>query len=235
MFLPYAERVRVRGQWYQQESAKLGRKIFLDPDDEKFPAQIAYAQPQHTDKEIVEKLEAGYLKAAVRGPYVAGPHSEYAPLDAMAGKRADEAPFVKLFPDTSLILIKDGAKVKKAVTIIRDRAHSVFGRLVLESTARAPGQDRLAIIDGLATSYPNLFFEVAEEKLPDFLGQLNTVRSEAAAKAFIRSWGVLKTNPRFWEVSDQLHAYLRELDPVEYGVMDYTRYGIWTEDDDWHG
>jgi hypothetical protein len=235
MFLPFEERVRVRGQWYQLESAKLGQKIFLDPDDGKFPAAIAYEHPRDTDREFVEKLEAGYLKPAVRGPYMAGPHSEYPPLEAMAGKRADDAPFVKMFPDTSLILIEAGGKVKKAVTVVRDRAHSVFGRLVLESTARLPGQDRLAIIDGLATSYPNLFFEVAEEKVPEFLGQMSAIRDEASAKTFIQRWGVLKTNPRFWEVSDQLHTYLRELDPVEYGVMDYTRYGIWTEGDDWRG
>jgi Fatty acid cis/trans isomerase (CTI) len=235
MFLPYDERVRVRGQWYRQEITKLERKIFLDPDDKKFPAQIAYKQPKQTGKELVEMLENEYLRAGVRGPYIAGPHSEYPPLEAMAGKRADEAPFVRLFPDTSLILIEAGGKVKKAVTVIRDRAHSALGRLVLETTARVPGQDRLAIVDGLATSYPNLIFEVPEEKLPEFVAQLNGVRDKASARAFIKGWGVLKTNPRFWAVSDLLHAYLLELDPVEYGVMDYTRYGIWTEDGDWHG
>ena len=98
-----------------------------------------------------------------------------------------------------------------------------------------PGQDRLAIIDGLATSYPNLFFEVPEERLPDFLRELNGVNSAVSAQAFIKSWGILKTNPNFWAVSDRLHAYLQQLDPVEYGVMDYTRYGIWSETGDWHG
>ena len=235
MFLPYEERVRVRGQWYRQEITKLERKIFLDPDDKTFPAQIAYKQPTQTDKELVEKLEDEYLHASVRGPYIAGPHSEYPPLEAMAGKRADEAPFIRLFPDTSLILIEAGGKVKKAVTVIRDRAHSALGRLVLETTARVPGQDRLAIVDGLATSYPNLIFEVPEEKLSGFLAQLNGVRDKASARDFITEWGVLKTNPQFWAVSDLLHAYLLELDPVEYGVMDYTRYGIWTEAGDWHG
>ena len=142
---------------------------------------------------------------------------------------------MKLFPDTSLILIEAGGKVKKAVTAIRDRAHSVLGRLVLKSSARVPGQDRLAMVDGLATSYPNLFFEVPEERLPDFLRELNGVNSAELAQAFIKSWGILKTNPNFWAVSDRLHAYLQQLDPVEYGVMDYTRYGIWSETGDWHG
>ncbi len=175
LFLPPQERVRLRGQWYSQELAKLGRKIFLDPNDKHFPTQIAYQNPSQTDKELIEKLGSEYFNAAVRGPYTGAPHSEYPPLEAMAAKLAAEAPFVKLFPDTSLILIEAGGKVKKAVTIIRDRAHSDLGRFVLEETAREPERDRLAVIDGLATSYPNLFFEVPEERLPDFLRQLNGV------------------------------------------------------------
>ena len=235
LFLPPSERVRVRGQWYRQEITKLGRKIFFDPNDKKFPAAIVYQNPSQTDKELIQKLSGEYLSAPVRGPYTAAPHSEYPPLEAMAGRPAAEAPFVKLFPDTSLILIQAGGQVKKAVTVVRDRAHNALGRFVLESSARVPGQDRLAIIDGLATSYPNLFFEVPEERLPDFLRELNGVSSAVSAHAFIRSWGVAKTNPNFWAVSDRLHAYLRRLDPVEYGVLDYTRYGIWSESGDWHG
>ncbi len=153
----------------------------------------------------------------------------------MAEKPASSAPFVRLFPDSSLILIEEGGQLKKVVTVIRDRAHSALGRFVLESTARMPEQDRLAIVDGLATSYPNLFFEVAEEMLPDFLRQLNAVDSLASAQAFLKSWAILKTNPSFWRVSDRLHAYLSRNDPVDYGVLDYTRYGIWTEAGDWHG
>jgi Fatty acid cis/trans isomerase (CTI) len=108
-----------------------------------------------------------------------------------------------------------------------------LGRFMLESTARVPEQDRLAVVDGLATSYPNLFFLVAEERLPDFLAALNAVNSHASAQAFLGSWAVLKTNPAFWTVSDQLHAYLEERYPMDYGVLDYTRYGVWTEAGDW--
>ncbi len=235
LFLPPQERGRLRAQWYSQELAKLGRKIFLDPNDKHFPTQIVYLNPSQTDKELIEKLGSQYFSAAVRGPYTGAPHSEYPPLEAMAEKPAAQAPFVKLFPDTSLILIEAGGQVKKAVTIVRDRAHSDLGRFVLEETAREPERDRLAVIDGLATSYPNLFFEVAEERLPDFLRDLNGVDNAASAKAFIGSWGILKTSPRFWTVSDLLHAYLQQLDPVQSGVLDYTRYGLWSETADWHG
>jgi len=85
----------------------------------------------------------------------------------------------------------------------------------------------------IATSYPNLFFVVTEEQLPDFLQQLNRVDSRYSAQSFIQSWAILKTNPEFWTVSDQLHAYLFRADRVNSGVLDYTRYGIWTEAGDW--
>ena len=141
---------------------------------------------------------------------------------------------MKLFPDSSLVLILSGSQVKKAVTVIRDRAHSALGRFALEASARVPEQDRLAIVDGLATSYPNLFFVVAEERLTDFLQQLKGVNDRRSAQAFIKSWALLTTNPSFWTVSDRLHAYLSQNDPLNLGVLDYTRYGIWTEAGDWH-
>ncbi len=234
LFLPPPERVRLRGQWYQKEVAKLEQEPFLDPNDTQFQTQITYRNSSQADKELVEKIANEYLSAAARGSYDGTPHSEYPPLGAMAEIPASSAPFVNLFPDSSLVLIEAGGQLKKVVTVIRDRAHSALGRFVLESSARVPGQDRLAIVDGLATSYPNLFFEVHEERLLEFLQQLKAVKSLPSAQAFIRGWGILKTNPRFWTVSDQLHAYLRKLDPVESGVLDYTRYGIWTETGDWH-
>ena len=129
-------------------------------------------------------------------------------LEPMAEKPAHSAPFVNLFPDSSLVLIQSGGKLKKVVTVIRDRAHSALGRFVLESSARVPEQDRLAIVAGLATSYPNLFFVVPDDRLPDFLQQLNQVDSQHSAQSFIKTWAILKTNPEFWTVSDQLHAYL---------------------------
>ncbi len=234
LFLPPRERVRLRGQWYQKELAKLEQKPFLDPDDMQFPTQVNYKSSSQSDKELVAKIGGEYLSAAARGAFDGTPHSEYPPLEPMAGKPARSAAFVNLFPDSSLVLILSGGRVKKVVTVIRDRAHSALGRFVLESSARVPEQDRLAIVDGLATSYPNLFFAVPEERLPDFLQQLNAADSRHAAQAFIRNWAILKTNPNFWTVSDRLHAYLFQNDPAHYGVLDYTRYGIWTESGDWH-
>ena len=232
LFLPPAERVRLRGQWYQNELAKLEQKPFLVPADSKFPTQINYGNASENDKELVAKI-GEYLSAAARGAYDGAPRSEYPPLEAMAEKPARSAPFVHLFPDSSLVLIEAGGQLRKVVTVIRDRAHSALGRFVLELTARVPDQDRLAIVNGLATSYPNLFFVVPEERIPDFLQQLNGVESRSLAQEFMKNWAILKTNPKFWTVSDQLHAYFSLTDPINAGVLDYTRYGIWTEDGDW--
>jgi len=150
LFLPPLERVRLRGQWYQQELAKLEQKPFLDPDDMQFPTHIAYQSSSPADKEFVAKINGEYLSVAARGACSGAPHLEYPPLEPMAEKPARLAPFVNLFPDSSLILIASGGELKRVVTVIRDRAHSALGRFVMESSARVPEQDRLAIVDGLA-------------------------------------------------------------------------------------
>ena len=233
LFLPPPERVRLRAQWYQDQLAKLEQKPFLDPRDTRFPTQISYTNASENDKELVAKI-GKYFGGVVRGPYDGAPRSEYPPLETMAAKPMRSAPFVNLFPDSSLVLIEAEGHLEKVITVIRDRAHNALGRFVLESTARVPDQDRLAIVDGLSTSYPNLFFLVAAGRLPDFVQELGAVDNRAEAQAFIKKWAILKTNPNFWTVSDQLHAWLSQTDPLNSGVLDYTRYGIWTEEGDWH-
>jgi hypothetical protein len=233
LFLPPHERERLRGQWYQGPIAKLGEKIFFVPDDSKFPSQVAYRNASGTDRQLVEKIFS-QTSTAARGPHDGTLRSEYAPLASIGGRTAIKAPFVNLFPDSSLVLVEDNGGIKDLVTVIRDRAHTALGRFLLESTAMQPQQDRLALVDGLATSYPNLFFDVPENKLPEFRRQMESVRDISSARAFIRSWAVLKSNPDFWAVSDRLHSYLLKQDPVNFGILDYTRYGLWTEDGDWH-
>ncbi|MGO8953570.1 MAG: fatty acid cis/trans isomerase [Rhodomicrobium sp.] len=234
LFLPPPERARLHGRWYQGEIAQLEKKPFFEPDDNRFPTGITYRNSSQNAKEFIAKMGGEHLSAAARGQYDGTPHSEYPALEPMAEKEASSAPFVKLFPDSSFVLIEANGRLKKVVTVVRDRAHSALGRFVLESTARVPEQDRLAIVDDLATSYPNLFFVVPKERLPDFLQQLNAVKSLPSAQAFLKTWAILKTNPEFWAVSDRLHAYLLQLNPVEFGILDYTRYGLWSEAGDWH-
>ncbi len=233
IFLPPTERQRLRAQWYQGAVAKLGEKIFINPDDSRFPTQIAYRDPTHTDRELVGQIW-DHMSSPIRGPHDGTLASEYAPLESIAGRAAKTAPFVNLFPDSSLLLVEANGRIKDVVTVVRDRMHTALGRFLMESTAMRPAQDRLAVVTGLATSYPNLFFEVPENKLPDFRRQLEAVHDPASARAFINNWAVLKTSPQFWAVSDRLHAWLRRQDPVAFGILDYTRYGIWTEDGDWH-
>jgi hypothetical protein len=233
LFLPPSERNRLRSRWYRGAIAKLGQMSFAGPDIRQFPTAVAYKTKADLDKELIAKIAGEYLNAKVRGRYDGTPHSEYAALEPMAQWPAKEAPFVRMFPDTSLILIKSGGQIKKVATVIRNRAHNVMGRFMLEKTARVPQQDRLAIVDGLATSFPNLFFEVDEGDLPQFLNELKAVTGRASARSFLERRAILRTNPGFWTVSDNLHARLRELDPGGFGQLDYTRYGVWSERGDW--
>ncbi len=51
--------------------------------------------------------------------------------------------------------------------------------------------------------------------------------------AFLNKWGIARNSSQFWSVSDDLNEYLRRSDPVSAGILDYTRYDIWTEKPTW--
>ena len=142
LFLPPSERVRLKTRWYQDDLAKFEQKPFLDPGNMQFPTQINYRNAAESDKELIAKI-GNTFGVAVRGRYDGSPHSEYPPLEAMAEKPMGSAPFVNLFPDSSLVLIEAGGHLEKVVTVIRDRAHNALGRFVLEFDREGAGSRSL--------------------------------------------------------------------------------------------
>ena len=89
--------------------------------------------------------------------------------------------------------------------------------------------DTIIVVNGLATSYPNFFYQVSEGAIPTFAQELKAVKTQIDADRFNQKWGLRQQDPDFWAFSDHLHAYLKKRDPVEFGVLDYTRYGVWSE------
>ena len=77
---------------------------------------------------------------------------------------------------------------------------------------------------GFIGAYPNAFFQVPEERLADFAAAIGNLRSEADYAALVAVYGIRRTDPRFWSVSDRLRARYAESAPREAGLFDLNRY-----------
>ena len=72
-------------------------------------------------------------------------------------------------------------------------------------------------------AYPNALFAVDPEKLPNFVDAVAQLGNEGDLVRLTERFGVRRTDPRFWPLSDALQAEWRRTAPKEAAILDYGR------------
>lgn len=125
------------------------------------------------------------------------------------------------FPEFTLLLVQD--EQAQLYSILRETAFANVARLLLDKERRRPAKDKLSVFQGVLGAYPNAILEVKKDQLPELLEAMRSTTSESDYAKVLSRFGVRRTNPRFWAVSDQIHETYAKLDPLEYGRLDYNR------------
>ena len=149
------------------------------------------------------------------------------PLDRLVG-----GPVIQL-PETTFLLVDDSPGIAERspdeghggrwFTLLRHRSFSNIAQLFGEEKRHLPEEDSLTVLPGFVGAYPNLFLRVEVGRLPELVGRLQALRDAADFDALVTDFGVRRTNPAFWQVSDLAHRDYRSLQPVEHGLFDYNR------------
>ena len=93
-----------------------------------------------------------------------------------------------------------------------------------EPARLAPDEDTLTIVKGFLGAYPNMFFQIQEAELDEFVGAVKALDSEENYGTLIDQFGVRRTAPWFWKLSDAIHARYHAAYPIEAGLFDLNRY-----------
>ena len=128
-----------------------------------------------------------------------------------------------VMPEQSLLLLRRPGEQLKIVSLVRNSAHSNVAGMFDEEKRRRPEEDTLLALDGVVGAYPNAFFAVDPEKLPEFVNAVAHLADEKDLVRLTERFGVRRTDPRFWALSDALHAEWRRTAPGEAAVLDYSR------------
>lgn len=139
------------------------------------------------------------------------------------------APWVNYYPDSSLLIIKNGTSISKIYTIIRNKNLMAVGSILFEKYYRNEENDTLTILEGLNTSYPNYFFIMQENELSPFIRANLAVETEKDWEKLKSKWGLSRAHENFWQESDLIQNYLLNTLGIEAGVVDYTHYDLWTK------
>ncbi len=215
VFMPENKRKDLRDFWYREASpdAKeyvLGKKAYIRPDS---AIRYSTANPvQEFFRDLAPRLpdsgKTRYLPV----------HAVLSSLQALSGK-----PF-SFMPEVSFVHVPDAVGSQGVYTIIHNSAYLNNTQLFQEDKRRLPVEDTLTVARGLIGSYPNMFFQVRENQLAGFVFAIKALASEEDYARLVADYGVRRTDPGFWKVSDGLYEYYRQDQPVEAGLFDLNRY-----------
>ena len=221
-FLPLKDRQPVLDYWYR------GRK---DETDKYFADAAAYFPSEsgmryRTRDHLAELYQTVKQRMSpVRPPALDWKDTglsadEIAQMQRLSQVRGIPA---SVMPEQSLLLLRQPGERLQIVSLIRNSAHSNIAGMFDEEARRLPNEDTLLALDGVVGAYPNAFFAVDPEKLPDFVDAVGRLSDEAGLVKLTERFGVRRSDPRFWPLSDAVHAEWRRTAPREAAILDYSR------------
>lgn len=145
--------------------------------------------------------------------------------EIFAGMQENVGKHNSYFPQVTLLNVI-GKNTDSVYTLIRDSGYTNIAQLFKESKRRLPAEDALTIVPGFLGAYPNYFLVVNEKEMPHFAEAVANLESGADYEHLITRWGVQRTDPWFWQVSDKFHDMIATEKPLEGGLLDFNRYRV---------
>ena len=150
------------------------------------------------------------------------PASVRTELDKLA---ATEGEALTLLPEIAFLEVRgEGDQPNTYVTLLREVAHTNVAQLLREEERLLPKEDRLAVLKGFVGAYPSMMFSLARAELPGFVAMVRSLDGESTYAKLCDKYGVRRTNPQFWPLSDRMRAAFSELAPRHAGLFDFNRY-----------
>jgi hypothetical protein len=108
-------------------------------------------------------------------------------------------------------------------TVLHNAVHRNITSLFSEKKNLAPEEFTLTVVSGFIGSYPNAYWKVAEQDLPDLVADIAALTDETSYTTLMDRYGVRRTSAVFWQHSDKVIAAHEAADPLANGLLDYNR------------
>jgi hypothetical protein len=218
-FLPQAQRKAEVAHWYR--GADKDVQAYLDAYFEHEVLPPLYAFKTDSPKaELFAALKARMAKVLNHrydlneSGLSTGSVAELQKLNHVRGVAAS------IVPQAIIIKVQDHG----LFTLLSNSAYTNISSMFDEEDRRLIDEDTLTIANGIIGSYPNEFMLLKQTEIPEFVNQVEQLRTEEDYSRLLDRFGVRRTDARFWEISDQVLNDYRRSEPIASGVLDYSRY-----------
>ncbi|MDB6060068.1 MAG: fatty acid cistrans isomerase [Verrucomicrobiaceae bacterium] len=222
-FLPKNRREAERNSWYQGVGAKTRDSVYRKVGNYQRETGISY-HSKNPKQEFFDLLKARF-GAALSQHYAMNdaslPEPARTALEKIGRVRGRAAAYL---PEVVLLRVVIRGDSDRLYTILHNADYANVALLFLDKERRRPQFDNVTLVPGIIGAYPNAFWVVNETDLPQLARQLSAVEGPNSYNAVAQRFGIARTNPRFWQESDWILNTYRNLEPIEWGVLDYNRY-----------
>lgn len=222
-FLPRAQRETIRNGWYRGVGAKMRDSVYRKTPEYLSESGIAY----HTDdprKEFFDRARHYLGPVLYHGWELKDiPVAEPA-LEALQKLATLRGRSVSVLPEVVLLRVIRKNAPDEVFTLIHNDDYSNVAVLLFDRQRRRPQFDTLTVVPGFIGAYPNAFWRVAEENVPQLVQAVTALDGPESYRAFHKRFGVQRNGDTFWRQSDWMHSTWREREPVAWGMLDYSRY-----------
>lgn len=225
LMLPAKERERERDFWYRDAHQSVKDYVYGRHFSVEQEMGIPY-QTNQPKRELFELLRQRLGGALNQAYDIEGEPDDTlrAQLRALATIRGAA---LRWMPEMAVLTVTDGTdgavQADRVYTLLHDNGFSNIASLFNEESRRLPDEDALTVARGVIGSYPNAFYRVSRQALPEFIAAVAGLTGEADYRQLTERFAVRRTSPSFWTHSDTLHEAFWRIHPLEAGRLDYNR------------
>lgn len=236
--LPPQARKVLRDEWYQ--GIRQDMQQLLDMPMDWLAVKKVYGFQQTTPHALKQELYQ-YLR------------QKFAPMDQdfqrhnygrqwVHAKRGLQLPYIKAMvnkinqfhgntlqyvPEVTFIRIRTGqGQLPVVLTVLNNKAYKHLNTLFDEDNSmnRDYQNDSLLALGWLEGAYPNFFLDLQYKEIPTFLSDFVAIQNEQDFEKLVSLYGVRRSNPDFWSLSDWFYEYQMRAHPLRGGLFDLNRY-----------
>lgn len=216
--LPREDRKAQLSRWYRGAGDDIDNyfRVFLDADEVTPP--LAYTTRQHKP-ELYGKLNALFapvMETRYRLENSGLPASAVKALHKLELLHGQPA---SILPQSALINVRDHG----ILTLLSNKAYSNISSMFREQDRRIPDEDSLVVLNGVVGAYPNVILDLSSNDIADLVSKIESLRNEDDYRRLLDTYGVRRSDPRIWEVSDELHNKYYAMEPLTSGILDFNR------------
>lgn len=220
-FLPLDDRKAVSDFWYRGASQEVRNHVYgnLASFDVQTGIRFRPGDPQQQFYAMLERRLAPVLEHRYDLSQVSD-DSLREDLAALARLRGAS---LSWFPEMVFVRLEDPPRPPRYFTLLRNTGHLSVSRLLDEGRELAPAENTMTIVPGFIGSYPSAIYRVQRSQIGALAAAIGGLSSAEDYRRLADRYVVRRSNPGFWQASDELQEAHLSIAPVSGGLFDYNR------------